>query len=249
MSDTNPAPATDAAVAFDGLRQEVKLLRKAVAAWVDEQPDPPDYSETLGKIAGDLSRTSNRVGWLTQRPALALTPDELALRIKAAGEDARSADRKLVAEAMDGLQRATEALSGWTVQARTADLQERRLLQVGAIAGGLSLALGFILPLVVVRTAPESWNWPERAAAFVLHADRWEAGERLLASSDPGRWRELQTSMAVVHQCRDAVRHDPIDGPHPNGKSVRSPEHHIPEWSLGSRLRHRSDPLEAKMTH
>jgi hypothetical protein len=166
MTDTNPVPATDAAVAFDGLRQEVKLLRKAVAAWVDEQPEPPDYSETLGKIAGDLSRTSNRVGWLTQRPALALTPDELALRIKAAGEDARTADLKLITEALGGLYRATDALSGWTVQARTADLQERRLLQVGAIAGAVGLALGLLIPLAISGNAPHNQP-PHARASFV----------------------------------------------------------------------------------
>ncbi len=150
MSDADQSPTSDAAAAFDGLRQEVKLLRKAVAAWVDEQPDPPDYSETLGKIAGDLSRTSTRVGWLTQRPALALTPDEMAQRIKAAGEDARTTDRKLIMQALDGFQRATDALSGWTVQARTADLQARRLLQIGAITGAIGLAVGLILPAAIM---------------------------------------------------------------------------------------------------
>jgi hypothetical protein len=105
-----------------------------------------------------------RVGCLTQSPALALTPDELALRIKAADEDARTADRKLVAEAVDGLQRATEALSGWTVQARTVDLQERRLLQVGAIAGAVGLALGLLLPLAVMRSTPHIRPSPEQTA-------------------------------------------------------------------------------------
>jgi ElaB/YqjD/DUF883 family membrane-anchored ribosome-binding protein len=174
MSDTNSAPATDAAVAFDGLRQEVKLLRKAVAAWVDEQPDPPDYSETLGKIAGDLSRTSNRVGWLTQRPALALTPDEMAVLIKAAGEDVRSADRKLIAQALDGLQRATEALCTWARQARTADLQKRRLLQVGAIAGAVGLVLGLLLPLAISRNAPRNQT-PHDQASVVLHPSGFNA--------------------------------------------------------------------------
>jgi hypothetical protein len=186
-------PTSDAAAAFDGLRQEVKLLRKAVAAWVDEQHEPPDYSQTLGKITGDLSRTSRSVVWLTQRPALTMTPDETAQAIKVAGDSARTADRKLTTDALSGLQLAVNDLSNWTVQARTAELQERRLLQVSATAGGLSLVLGLILPPAVVRAAPDGWDLPERAAAFVLHTDRWDAGERLLASGDPARWRELQT--------------------------------------------------------
>ncbi len=64
MTDITPSPVSDAAAAFDDLRQEVKLLRKAVAAWVDEQHEPPDYSATLAKLTEDSSRTSKSVAWL-----------------------------------------------------------------------------------------------------------------------------------------------------------------------------------------
>jgi hypothetical protein len=148
MSDADHIPTSDAAAAFDGLRQEVKLLRMAVGAWVDQQPAPPDYSETLGKIAEDLSRTGRNVAWVVQRPALAITPEGMAQAIKTAGDSARSLDHKAITVAVDGLQRVANELSGWTLQARTAELQARRLLQVGAIAGALGLALGLLLPAV-----------------------------------------------------------------------------------------------------
>ncbi|MGC1302356.1 MAG: DUF6118 family protein [Caulobacteraceae bacterium] len=149
MSDANPVPTSDAAAAFDGLRQEVKLLRKAVAAWVDEQHEPPDYTETLGKIAGDLSRTRSGVTWLTQRPALAMTPAEIAQAIKVAGESARTADHKLIIDAKDELERATREFSSWTLQARTAELQGRRLWQLGAFAGAVGLAVGVLLQTAI----------------------------------------------------------------------------------------------------
>jgi hypothetical protein len=204
------------------------LLRRAITDWVDQQRDPPDYSETLSKIAVDLTQTRKWVVWMAERPALALTADELAQRIKAAGGDARTADRRLITEAVDGLQRANHDLSGWTVQARTTELQERRLLQVGAVAGGLSLVLGLVLPLAVVQAAPEGWHWPERAAAFVLHTDRWDAGERLLASVDPARWRGMLSSSALANQYRSATGHGPlVDQPLKGEKRKVGPASHF----------------------
>jgi hypothetical protein len=146
MNDAGQAPS-DATAAFNELRQEVKLLRKAVAAWVDEQHEPPDYTETLGKIAEDLSRTGRKVAWMAQRPALALSPSDLAQAIKVAGEDARTADRRLMLESLGGLQTTTEELSGLTLRARSTELQRRRLLQVGSIMGALGLMFGLLAPL------------------------------------------------------------------------------------------------------
>ena len=200
MSNGEPAPASDAAAAFEELRKEAMLLRRAITDWVDQQRDPPDYSETLRAMAVDLTQTRKWVAWMAERPAFALTADDLAQSIKAAGEHARTADRRLITEAVDVLQRTKHDLAGWTVQARTAEVQERRLLQVGAIAGGLSLVLGLVLPLAVVRAAPNGWDWPERGAAFVLHTDRWEAGERLLASAHPQRWRAVQAVCRIGKQ-------------------------------------------------
>jgi hypothetical protein len=169
MCDADHVPTSDAAAAFDGLRQEVKLLRMAVSAWVDQQPAPPDYTETLGKIAEDLSRTGRKVAWVAQRPALAMTPEEMAQAIKTAGDGARTLDRKLITEGVNGLQRATNELSGWTLQARTAELQEQRLLQVAAIAGASGLALGLLLPLAISGNRPPS-RPPHEHASFALHS-------------------------------------------------------------------------------
>jgi hypothetical protein len=205
MTDINPSPASDAAAAFDDLRQEVKLLRKAVAAWVDEQHEPPDYSATLAKLTENSSRTVKSVAWLVQQPAMGLTPDKLAKDIQAAGESARKADHGLIIEARSGLNSARDAFSIWTAQARTADLQKKRLMQVAAIAGAVSFALGLGLPLKVIRAAPQGWGWRERAAALVIDANRWEAGQRLLKSADPDRYREHQADDVLGQQSRDVT--------------------------------------------
>jgi hypothetical protein len=213
MDDSDPTPASGAAEAFDGLRQEIKLMRKALAALVDEQRAQPDYSETLGKIADDLSKTDRKIGWLGKRAALTLTPEEIAAQIKAASAAARAADHSLIIQTVDGLRQGTSAIGGWIDQARAADQQNRRLLQAGGIAGIVGLLLGLVLPMAALRTAPSAWAWPERGAAFVLGNSRWTAGERLLASADPARWRAVRASDTLgvdnheaIQRCRDAAR-------------------------------------------
>src|SRR3546814_4031817 len=61
-----------AAQAFESLRAEVSLMRRAVerlAAERAEVPDVPDYSETLGVISRNLSATAQRVDALVKSPA------------------------------------------------------------------------------------------------------------------------------------------------------------------------------------
>ena len=225
MTDINPSPASDAATAFDDLRQEVKLLRKAVAAWLDEQHEPPDYSATLAKLTDDSSRIGKSVAWLVQRPAMSLTPDDLAKSIQAAGESARKADHGLIIEARNGLNSARDAFSSWTAQARTADLQKKRLLQVAAIAGAVSFAVGLGLPLKVIRAAPQGWGWRERAAALVIDADRWEAGQRLLKSADPDRYREQQADNVLGQQSRTMSHQHDAEQSHGVRQNHRPSQH------------------------
>ncbi len=225
MTDITPSPASNAAAAFDDLRQEVKLLRKAVAAWVDEQHEPPDYSATLAKLTDDSSRIGKSVAWLVQRPAMSLTPDGLAKDIQAAGESARKADHALIIEARDGLYSARDAFSGWAAQARTAALQKKRLMQVAAIAGAVSFVVGLGLPLKVIRAAPQGWGWRERAAALVIDADRWEAGQRLLKSADPDRYREQQADNVLGQQSRNVSHQHNAEQSHGVRQNHRPSQH------------------------
>src|SRR3546814_6417993 len=81
-----------AAQAFESLRAEVSLMRRAVerlAAERAEVPDVPDYSETLGVISRNLSATAQRVDALVKSPALSLTPEETGRQIDAASFKAR----------------------------------------------------------------------------------------------------------------------------------------------------------------
>lgn len=211
MDDEHSKPARpEAAEAFEGLRQEIKLMRRALAALVDEQRGQPDYSDTLGQIAADLDKTTGRITWLARRAALTLPPEEMARQIKEAGNDTRSADRKTIVEASGALHDATRALSGWIRAAREARDQRRRLVWMGATAAFVGVIVGCDIPMALAEAAPASSAWPERVAARALAAEPWAAGERLMAKADPARWDEVQAyraigreNRAVIQRCRD----------------------------------------------
>ena len=77
-----------AARAFEDLRAELSLLRRAVERLTAERtelPDAPDYSETLGVISRNLSGTAQKVDALVRSPALSLTPETLNRQIVEAG--------------------------------------------------------------------------------------------------------------------------------------------------------------------
>src|SRR3546814_17949701 len=72
-----------------------------------EVPEPPDYSETLGVIANDITATAQRVDMLVKSPMLAMTPEQLAGRITAAASTARQEDPQTIATARPGLEDVT----------------------------------------------------------------------------------------------------------------------------------------------
>jgi hypothetical protein len=187
-----------AALAFEALRREVTVLTAAVTTLAAQQGSIPDYSESLGQIAGDLARIAKGVDQLAASPALALTPREVVQQIAWAGTEARRQDHEALQAALGGLERATGDLRAWMASARLASLQNVRLVQVG-LAGLLGgMVLGVLVPGAIANRAPERWAWPEKMAASLMHRDLWSAGERMLAVADPARWRAMQGAQAAA---------------------------------------------------
>ena len=92
----------DAAQAFEDLRAEVTLMRRAIERLTAERtelPEGPDYSETLGVISHNLSAVAQRIDALLKSPALALTPAEINRQIIEIGTAGRSEDRRAIAAA------------------------------------------------------------------------------------------------------------------------------------------------------
>ena len=156
------APADPAALAFEALREEVALVRRAVTGLAAERAaiEIPDYSETLGQIMRTSEATAASLKALAARPALRLTAQDWGREIAVASEQARRADQQALTQARDTLQQAAREMTAKLTSAKSADKQRQWLLgtwTAGFFAGMILLAIG-IGP--VVRAMPESWHWP-----------------------------------------------------------------------------------------
>jgi hypothetical protein len=181
----------EAARAFEDLRGEVTLLRRAVERLTAERAGDtgaPDYSETLGVIAANITATAQRVDALGESPALVLTPHELNRQIVEVGIAGRSEDRRAIAAARQVIEDVATKLGRQLNSHVVAEDQRRRLRQVGltAIAAGVvaGMVLWAVLAGPIARLMPASWLLPERMAARSLRMPMWEGGQRLMQAGD-----------------------------------------------------------------
>lgn len=218
MSDDHERDA--AAEAFNGLRagverqgEEIALLRRAIeglAAARAEVPDmvePPDYSETLGKIIEGIAILMQEGVKLSEKPALKLTPETLAVQITAAGSRVRTEDRVLITEARRTLDDASRGLYGHIKEARGVAAQKRTLIQVGLGGIVVGALLWSVLPGFVARNvAPTSWHWPERMATVTLGTDTlWNGARRLGVAASPANWDRMVEGAIIVQDNRDTL--------------------------------------------
>lgn len=164
-------PAGDtAAEAFDRLRSEVSLLRRAVEGLAsDPNREPIDYSPTLAALAESLTTIESAARSLGERPLLALTPEQLRTsldrevsRVVAAPISELKTDR---AE----FQRAIDAFS-----ARRAVPHRARGGAVRAAGLGVAASLFVVAVLLgpIARRLPTSWGVPERLAEHLTGVPR-----------------------------------------------------------------------------
>jgi len=182
-------PTDPAADAFERLRNEVALLRRAVEGLAAGAQDAPaDYSPTLAELSEAIAAVGAQVAALGERPLLALAPHQLGSLFQIAAAKVLAKPVAELERERAVLRQAAEALR----VAREADLAKARswrrtasLLGGGALAGAVlwSALLG-----PVARMLPASWGAPERLAAATLDLPMGRAGERLLRRGDPRVW-------------------------------------------------------------
>ncbi|MDF0546402.1 DUF6118 family protein [Sphingobium sp. H39-3-25] len=198
----------EAAQAFEELRAEVTLMRRAVERLTAERmevPEPPDYSETLGVIANNITATAQRVDMLVKSPMLAMTPEQLAGRITAAASTVRQEERQTIATARTRLEDVTRQLHGYVVSARRGDEQNRWLMwiAIGGIATGM--ILWAVFAGIVARAVPATWQWPEKMAARSLDLPMWEGGQHLMRASAPEAFANIAAGDRIVTANRQAL--------------------------------------------
>lgn len=191
-------PSDPAADAFERLRSEVALLRRAVEGLAaGAQEAPVDYSPTLAELSEAIAAVSAQAVALGERPLLALAPEQLGSLFQIAAAKVLARPVAELERERSTLRQAAEALGA----ARDADLARSRswrrtasLLGGGAAAGAVlwSLMLG-----PVARTLPAGWGVPERLASATLNLPMASAGERLLRRADPQGWTAVDVARRV----------------------------------------------------
>ena len=193
--------AGDPAQAFEDLRAEVSVLRRAIEAMPAAMREnrPPDYSQDLAVIGKGLDEVGEQLETILKSPALTRTPEEQGQAIAVAGAN-------LIREAAQRFDRATQEaerersrLSGLIGQVWAQDRQFRMLCWTG----GAALAVGLLLSPVVAGVLPFGLN--TRVAALVMREDRWAAGSELMRTANPQAWARLSQEAELLKDNQDAM--------------------------------------------
>ena len=151
MSETSEgaAPVDEAAAAFEELRQEIALMRRALGGLSAEHAaiEIPDYSQTLGKMAAALNAILRTNKELSQFPALQMNAQNWAEHIADASRAARQADREALDRARSGFDEITRTLTASFASARAADAQLMWILG----AAGSGPAVGVLIGVLFAR--------------------------------------------------------------------------------------------------
>lgn len=190
-----PGAPDEAAEAFEALRQEVHELRRFAVAAVQQRPD---YTPTLSAVAASL-------GKIEMHPALQLTPQGHAQQLRAVQEAAQRQGEHALASATSRVSNTASELARTMDQARTADRQNRRLLQVGGAGLILGAALWTGLSGPIARTLPASWSVPEKMAAATMHEDPATAGQHMIESVNPQEWAESLAAIRLFRANREPL--------------------------------------------
>jgi hypothetical protein len=198
----------DPAQAFEDLRAEVSVLRKAIEAVpaAVREHRSPDYSEDLGVLGKGLDEIGDQLSKIMKSPALARTPEEQGQAIASAGAGmVREAAQRLdgAAQRLNGAAQEAERerthLSEIIGQIRT----KRRQFKVLCWTAGAAVVAGLGLSLIIANVLPPPLN--TQVAALVMHADRWRAGSNLMRAANPSDWSVVAAGTQLVIDNRQAV--------------------------------------------
>src|SRR3954452_11353204 len=155
----------DATQAFDDLRAEVAVLRRAVEALGPalKENRSPDYSLSLGHIAKAQAAIGTRLETIEGHPALRMTPatfsEQLERAVTNASREARREAEDLV-QVVSVVSRDVQAMLG---SARTREAQNWWLAQA-AVLGVVAGLILFPLPGVAIGRNPPFGHLPDTLA-------------------------------------------------------------------------------------
>ncbi|MBU6298772.1 MAG: hypothetical protein KGJ79_15240 [Alphaproteobacteria bacterium] len=201
MKNPEQHKAADPAQAFEDLRAEVSVLRKAVETLPAVLRDnrPPDYAQDLAVIGKGLDDIGAQLETLQKYPSLRMTPEQQ-------GQSIASAGSALIREAVQKFDRATQDadrernnLANMIGTLRGKQDQRNWLMIVGAIA----FVIGFAAFPFMIRAMPFGVN--SEIAAAIMEADQWDAGIALMKSGNPAGWEQLVADANLVSANQDKI--------------------------------------------
>jgi len=199
MSDEHNA--SEPAQAFEDLRAEVSVLRKAIEALPDvlARNRSPDYSPDFGVIGQGMDAIGVSLENLQKHPALKMTPEQHGAAIAHAGSG-------LIREAVQKFDRATQDadrerynLANMIGTARSKADQRFWL----TIAVSIGLFVGFGVFPVVMRAMP--FGLDSATAAVIMRANKWDAGIALMKDGNPDGWERLAADADLVSANREKI--------------------------------------------
>ena len=198
-------PATEA---FARLEGEMAMVRHTVQNMARERADIviPDYTATLGQMADQLAQVSKTLTAIGNKPAIELTPEDIAVQIKRASLDMLCDSSDLFRQGRKDLDNATGRLAAIVGRVRAEDEQKRQTWRFAGMGFLVGILLWSILPGTIARAMPESWQLPERMARkSVGEPSIVEAGIRLIRSQNPEAWEELAEAQRVLSANREKL--------------------------------------------
>ena len=216
---TESDPATEA---FARLEGEMAMVRHTVQNMARERADIVilDYTATLGQMADQLSQVSKTLGAIGNKPAIELTPEDIAVQIKRASLDMQRDASDLFRQSRRDFDSAATQLSAMVGRVRDEAEHKRQTGRFGGVGLAAGILLWSILPGTIARAMPESWHWPERMAERALgDSSRWNAGSRMMQSADPQAWHVLVAAADIQRDNRDKIE-DCRKRANSNGKNV-----------------------------
>lgn len=192
---------SDPAKAFDDLRAEVSVLRKALEALPPAIRDnrPPDYAPDLAVLGKGLDEIATQIDVIMKSPALRQTPEQQ-------GQSIANACGAMLREASQKLDRATQEANRerYNLAQMIGTLRDksdqRFWLMMTALAG---LLIGFVTFPFLVRALP--FGIPAGTAATIMNANEWDAGVALMKAANPDGWALFVADGNLVSANRDNV--------------------------------------------
>jgi hypothetical protein len=198
-------PATEA---FARLEGEMAMVRHTVQNMARERADIviPDYTATLGQMADQLAKVSKTLSTIGSKPAIELTPEDIAVQIKRASHDMQRDACDLFRQGRKDFDSATGQINAIVGRVRAEDEQKRQTWRFAGVGLLIGILLWSILPGTIARAMPESWQLPERMARKAVGEPTIvEAGIQLIRSQNPEAWEKLAEAQHILSANREAL--------------------------------------------